>query len=78
MVYDVTSPAASRFVTYANNRIFSLGTAINATNFSTFGDLGPEGVIFIDASDSPNGQPLVVVGNEISGTTTIYQVNQVP
>ena len=37
-----------------------------------------EGVAFIDASNSPNGQPLVVVGNEISGTTTIYQVNQVP
>ena len=78
MVYDITSPAESRFVTYANNRVFSLGTPINATNFGTFGDLGPEGVAFIDASNSPNGQPLVVVGNEISGTTTIYQVNQVP
>ena len=78
MAYDITSPAASHFVTYANNRTFSLGTAINATNFDTFGDLGPEGIIFIDASDSPNGQPLVVVGNEISGTTTLYQVNQVP
>jgi 2',3'-cyclic-nucleotide 2'-phosphodiesterase / 3'-nucleotidase / 5'-nucleotidase len=78
MVYDITSPADSHFVAYANNRIFSLGTAINAGNFATFRDLGPEGIIFIDASDSPNGQPLVVVGNEISGTTTIYQVNQVP
>jgi len=78
MVYDITSPAESHFVTYANNRIFSPGTAINATNFGNFRDLGPEGIVFIDASDSPNGQPLVVVGNEISGTTTIYQVNQVP
>jgi len=78
MVYDITSPAESRFVTYANNRVFSLGTAINATNFGTFKDLGPEGVIFINASNSPNGQPLVVVGNEISGTTTLYQVNQLP
>ena len=78
MVYDITSPAASSFVTYANNRTFIPGAAINVGNFSTYGDLGPEGIVFIDASNSPNGQPLVVVGNEISGTTTIYQVNQVP
>ena len=77
MAYDITDPAAAQFVTYANNRVFSPGAAIDATTFSNFGDLGPEGVIFISASNSPNGEPLVVVGNEISGTTTIFQVNQV-
>jgi hypothetical protein len=40
-------------------------------------DLGPEGIIFIKAEDSPNGKPLVVVGNEISGTTTVYEMNRV-
>ncbi|HEY8943312.1 MAG TPA: hypothetical protein VIM73_03575 [Polyangiaceae bacterium] len=38
------------------------------------GDLGPEGIIFIQPEDSPTRQPLVVVGNEISGTTSIYRV----
>jgi 2',3'-cyclic-nucleotide 2'-phosphodiesterase/3'-nucleotidase/5'-nucleotidase len=76
MVYDVTTPSAPRFVTYANNRTFALGTAITEDNFATFGDLGPEGVIFIDEGNSPTGEPLVVVGNEISGTTTIYQLNK--
>ena len=30
---------------------------------------------FIPASDSPNGENLLAVGNEVSGSTTIYQVD---
>ena len=71
MVYDVSDPHSARFVTYANNRNFA-GTF----SFATAGDLGPEGILFIDEDDSPTGEPLVVTANEISGTTTIYQVNK--
>ncbi len=45
---------------------------------SSIGDLGPEGLFFISAADSPNGRPIVVVGNEISGTTSLFQVNVIP
>jgi len=38
------------------------------------GDLGPEGILFIDASESPNGQNLLAVANEVSGTITLYSV----
>jgi 2',3'-cyclic-nucleotide 2'-phosphodiesterase/3'-nucleotidase/5'-nucleotidase len=37
------------------------------------GDLGPEGLKFIPARESPNGKPLLIVGNEVSGTTTVYE-----
>lgn len=71
MVYDVTDPYNSRFVTYANNRNFA-----GPFSFATAGDLGPEGILFIDEDDSPTGEPLVVTANEISGTTTIYRVHK--
>jgi DNA-binding beta-propeller fold protein YncE len=69
MVYDISFPQAPRFVTYVNNRNFSGDPAAG-----TAGDLGPEGLAFIPASDSPNGKPLLAVGNEVSGTVTIFQI----
>ncbi len=37
------------------------------------GDLGPEGLEFVPAAQAPRGKPLLIVGNEVSGTTTVYQ-----
>lgn len=67
MVYDITDPKNAQFVQYFNDRQFDQEP-------NKQGDLGPEGLIFIAAKDSPNRQPLLVVGNEVSGTTAIYQV----
>ncbi|MGF1493135.1 MAG: choice-of-anchor I family protein [Microcoleaceae cyanobacterium] len=67
MVYDVTDPASAEFVQYLNNRDF-FGDA----EAGTAGDLGPEGLEFVGAEASPTGRPLLVVGNEVSGTTTVY------
>ncbi len=69
MVYEVTDPTAPQFIQYLNNRDFS-GDA----EAGTAGDLGPEGVIFISATDSPTGENLLAVANEISGTTTLYTI----
>lgn len=38
------------------------------------GDLGPEGLEFVPAHQAPRGKPLVIVGNEVSGTTTVYEL----
>ena len=40
------------------------------------GDLGPEGLAFVPGEDSPTGRPLVAVGNEVSGSTTLYDVRR--
>ena len=75
MVYDATNPNSAEFVQYINNRDVSVD--FNGSNFGDAGDLGPESIKFIAASDSPNGSPLLLVGNEVSGTTTVYQIDEI-
>ncbi|MFT6125049.1 MAG: hypothetical protein ACJAV0_001190 [Shewanella sp.] len=41
---------------------------------SLAGDLGPEGMKFIASQYSPTGLPLLLIGNEVSGTTVVYQL----
>jgi hypothetical protein len=36
--------------------------------------LGPESIAFVSAEESPTGDALLVVGNEVSGTTAIFRV----
>lgn len=69
VVFDITDPAASRFVTYVNNRDFTADP-----ESSEAGDLGPEGIAFIPAASSATGEPLLAVGNEVSGTTTLFSI----
>jgi hypothetical protein len=76
MVYDLTNPVSPQFVNYTNRRNFSI-TPGPTTNPAS-GDLGPEGILFIKAENSPTGSPLLVVSNEISGTTSLFQVNETP
>lgn len=70
MIFDVSDPKSPRYVSYTNNRDFLVEDLEN----EDAGDLGPEGLVFISEDDSPNGVPLLVVGNEVSGSTTIYEI----
>lgn len=68
MVYDISIPAAPTFVEYVNNRSFASGA---------FGpDSGPEVIRFVPAKDSPNGRPLLVVANEITGTVSLFGLGE--
>lgn len=73
MVFDVTNPTAPTYVTYVNNRTFGV-TYNNAETAAAAGDLGAEGMAFIPASQSPTKSPLLIVANEVSGTTTVFEV----
>src|SRR5690606_19060452 len=65
MVYDVTDPSDVRFVDYKNSRSTSAYT----------GDHGPEGIIFISSTESPDNKNYVLIANEISGTISIFEVD---
>ena len=71
MIYEITNPTTPVFIQYINNRDLTIepGEGIDA------GDLGPEGFKFVSADKSPNGKPILIVGNEVSGTTTFYNIN---
>ena len=63
MTYDVTDPFNPKFVQYLNNN----------PEFLPTGDIAPEGLTFIGQTNSPTNNPLLVVGNEVSATTTIFE-----
>jgi len=64
VVYDISDPATPVFQSWANNRTYGPGPVGP--------DSGPEGVTFAPSAASPTGTPLLLVGNEVSGTVTSY------
>ena len=56
--YDITTPQAAQYVTYTHNPK----------------DIGPEGILFVPASNSPNQRDIIIVSSEVSGTVSIYHV----
>lgn len=62
MVYDVTNPAQVSFVQYLRNSA----------------DVSPEGLTFVAAKDSPSGQDVLFVSNEVSNTVTAFENTFIP
>ncbi|WP_372626010.1 choice-of-anchor I family protein [Arsukibacterium sp.] len=89
-IYDVTNPFQAAFVSHYINRDFSTEfeldddlanpcdptEGLDCTEVPLTGDLGPESIKFVSASDSPNSNPLLIIGNEVSGSVTVYQVTE--
>lgn len=69
VIYDLGDPARPKLRGYVNNRDFEADPKTPESK-----DLGPEGVHFIAAKASPNGKPMLVVCNEISGTTSLFEI----
>ena len=59
LMFDITNPTAPTYT----------------TAFKRPGDLNPEGLIVVQAADSPNGKPLLITANEVSNTLTVFEIN---
>jgi hypothetical protein len=70
MIYDVSQPNAPVFIQYLNSRNAIAGGEED-------GDLGPEGIVFVNENDSPIGTALLVISNEVSGTLSIYSLDNI-
>jgi len=68
VVYDITNPYTPEFITFYTNRVNNNGTIE--------GDVAPEIIKFIKAEDSPNGQNMLLVGYEASGTMAMIQIGE--
>ncbi|WP_300357363.1 choice-of-anchor I family protein [Fluviicola sp.] len=65
MLFNVDVPSAPVYVGYYNNRSLA----------SNGPDRGAEGIIIIKKEDSPTGNDIVILANEISSTLSIFDVN---
>ena len=84
MVYNISNPQSPRFIEYTIDRDFSEAPSLGDNDADgvdesnpAAGDIGPESIVFIPAAESPNGNDLIAIGNEVSGSTAIYQINVV-
>ena len=63
LMYDLTNPALPKFVQWLQN-----------TTDLTNGDISPEGLSFVPASQSPTGHALIIAGYEVSGTVSVWEI----
>jgi hypothetical protein len=75
MAFDVSDPANPRFLDYLNTADYTKTSGANYATSTNAGDVSPEGILFVRASDSPTGKPALMVSNELSGTTAIFNLN---
>ncbi len=68
IVYNITDSKECKLVDYVNSR--DLGE-------NEGGDLGPEGIIYISAQNSPIDTAMIVVANEVSATISVWKLSNV-
>lgn len=67
MVFNLDNPEAPRFVAWILSADYRKPEGKN-------GDVSPEGLLFVAASESPTGKALLVVSHEVSGTVTFHEL----
>lgn len=69
---DSANELAPTFLGYCNSRDFSVEYPEDEVD-PALGDLGPEGLAIVPSENSPTGEILVLVANEVSGTVSLLE-----
>lgn len=65
MIYNVTNPQAPTFDSYVHSMDETTGLMT---------DIAPEGILFLSADDNHSNFDVVISSHEVSGTTTIFKI----
>lgn len=60
MIYDISNPSNPVFLEWIKDSV----------------DIAPEGLIAVKAEDSPTGNDLIIITNEVSNTVAIYEISK--
>jgi hypothetical protein len=63
LMFDVSDPSSPQFVQWLQN-----------TTDLADGDISPEGLAWVPASQSPTGRALLLAGHEVSGTLAVWEI----
>ena len=69
MLYDMSNLVKPMLREFVNTSIPGGDIQVGSA-----GDVSPEGVLFLEAAQSPTGKPMVVVSYELSGTVAFFEV----
>lgn len=75
MVFDVTDPSSPFYLDYIQDRNYNVPADSVNNGELVAGDLGPEDIVIVPDSASPNGETLMIVSNEVSGNIAIYSID---
>lgn len=73
-MYNITNPTNGNYIDYLNARNFAVTPSLANIDNGTVGDLGPEVIQFVPASESPNNGEMLFLSNEVSGTLSALGV----
>jgi hypothetical protein len=79
MIFDLSDPRAPELVDYIVTRNFTVPAALEVDGDDlpnrAAGDLAPEGLELIPTAHGPTGRPLLLIANEVSGTTSVVELD---
>lgn len=79
-IYDLRDPSNAKFLSYQSSRNYDAEVdedfEYSDESYGNTGALAPEGMAVVPAELSPTGTALLIVGYEVSGTVSVYEIVQ--